>query len=101
MRQHCRSRLYVPPICWTLEHLELLGCEFSSKEVPQNERRRKSPNSDVSQVSDDGTVAVEKMDTTLGYAVRAARLLSRPCAMEGRVSAVISILAACGIEARE
>ncbi|CAH0025850.1 unnamed protein product, partial [Clonostachys rhizophaga] len=101
MRQHCRSRLYIPPIYWTSEHLKLLGCEFSSKEVPQNERRRRSPISVALQVSDDGTVAVEKMDTTLGYAVRAAGLLSRPCAMEGRVSAVISLLAACGIEQRD
>ncbi|KAF3069994.1 hypothetical protein CFAM422_006743 [Trichoderma lentiforme] len=26
LRQHCRKSLYVKPLYWTLQHLELLGC---------------------------------------------------------------------------
>jgi hypothetical protein len=72
-----------------------------SKEVPQNERKRKLPVTVELQVSDDGTAAVKKMDTTRDYAVRAATVLSKPCAIEARISAIRSILAACGIEALE
>lgn len=32
IRQHCRTRLYVPPWCWTDSHLHLLGCEFVPEE---------------------------------------------------------------------
>ncbi|KAL7953625.1 hypothetical protein V8C34DRAFT_320717 [Trichoderma compactum] len=27
-RQHCRKSLYVKPLYWTLQHLDLLGCQF-------------------------------------------------------------------------
>jgi hypothetical protein len=28
LRQHCRDRLYVQPLHWTAQHLQLLGCRF-------------------------------------------------------------------------
>lgn len=31
LRQHCRKSLYVKPLYWKLQHLELLGCQFHAK----------------------------------------------------------------------
>jgi hypothetical protein len=28
LRQHCRDRLYIQPLHWTAQHLQLLGCRF-------------------------------------------------------------------------
>lgn len=28
LRRHCRDRLYVPPLHWTAQHLQLLKCRF-------------------------------------------------------------------------
>lgn len=101
MRQHHGSRLYVLPVAWTTEHLRLLECKFLEKEVPQNERKRQLPTTVGLQVSDDSTTAVKKIDTTRDFAIRAAMILSKPCAMEARGSTIVSILAACGIKALE
>ena len=38
IRQHNRVRLYVPPLKWNMQHLELLGCRFVS-EKPRKKRR--------------------------------------------------------------
>ncbi|PTB50917.1 hypothetical protein M431DRAFT_499039 [Trichoderma harzianum CBS 226.95] len=39
LRQHCRKSLYVKPLYWKLQHLELLGCQFHAKiEKEQNAR---------------------------------------------------------------
>jgi len=36
LRQHCRDRLYVQPLHWTAQHLQLLGCRFVRRQrTPQ------------------------------------------------------------------
>jgi hypothetical protein len=36
LRQHCRDRLYVQPLHWTAQHLQLLGCRFIRRQrTPQ------------------------------------------------------------------
>lgn len=37
IRQHNRVRLYVPPLKWNMQHLELLGCRF----VPGKPRKKR------------------------------------------------------------
>jgi len=63
LRQHSQSRLYVSPIRWTFEHLELLGCRFA--------KRRRSPRNGQS-----GTKSV------------ATRSQRRHQAVESRVQAI-------------
>jgi hypothetical protein len=36
LHQHCRDRLYVQPLHWTAQHLQLLGCRFVRRQrTPQ------------------------------------------------------------------
>lgn len=36
LRQHCRDRLYIKPLHWTAQHLQLLKCRFvSCQHTPQ------------------------------------------------------------------
>lgn len=35
LRKHSRDRLYIPPLRWTAQHLNLLGCRFVRKKVPR------------------------------------------------------------------
>jgi hypothetical protein len=35
LRQHCRDRLYVQPLHWTAQHLQLLECRFVCRRTPQ------------------------------------------------------------------
>ena len=34
LREHCRARLYVRPVAWTMEQPRLLGCRFVPKDLP-------------------------------------------------------------------
>ncbi|KAK4071980.1 hypothetical protein Trihar35433_4044 [Trichoderma harzianum] len=43
LRQHCRKSVYVKPLYWTLQHLELLGCQFHAK-IAKEENARHAEN---------------------------------------------------------
>lgn len=77
--------------------MKVLGCEFFSKELPRNERR-KTPIPTGLQESGDATAVVEKTGVERDYAVLAAKLLCEPCPLEATRFAVGDILAACNIE---
>lgn len=38
LRRHCGTRLFVKPIVWTSQHLQLLDCRFETREIPQGPR---------------------------------------------------------------
>jgi hypothetical protein len=40
LRHHCRTKLFVRPIFWTSQHLQLLDCRFETKKIPQGPRSR-------------------------------------------------------------
>jgi hypothetical protein len=42
IREHCRSRLYVPPIAWTSKQPRLLGCRFVFKTLRARGQRQGS-----------------------------------------------------------
>jgi hypothetical protein len=60
LRQHCRDRLYVQPLHWTAQHLQLLGCRFVR-------RPHRSP---ASSTQVDKRPPKHEQDTDLEYAVR-------------------------------
>ncbi|KFA81337.1 hypothetical protein S40288_08311 [Stachybotrys chartarum IBT 40288] len=93
MRENYGSRLYVPPLLWTAEHVQLLGFRFLAKELP---RIRKLP--PKSQLSSDSKDVIKASVTPLDYAAHAAESLSRPCTVNARTAAVGDILAACNFE---
>ncbi|KAK3358785.1 hypothetical protein B0T25DRAFT_531157 [Lasiosphaeria hispida] len=35
LRNHSRDRLYIPPLQWTAQHLDLLGCRFVRNKAPR------------------------------------------------------------------
>ncbi|EHK26801.1 uncharacterized protein TRIVIDRAFT_62604 [Trichoderma virens Gv29-8] len=40
LRQHCRKRLYVTPLHWKLEHLDLLGCRFRARSDKKDKTKK-------------------------------------------------------------
>jgi len=62
IRQHCRDRLYVQPLHWTAQHLQLLGCRFVCRPRPTS------------------STHVNKQDTDLAYAV--GRLIGSSCIVD-------------------
>lgn len=95
IREHCRRRLYVRPLLWTLEQLILLGCEFISKTMPPGGRCKRTESAEL---DDDSPRLAKTTDAIYGHAVRAASQLCKPCALETRNSAVRQLLAACKFE---
>ena len=57
LRRHCRDRLYVQPLHWTAQHLQLLGCRFvCHRRTPQPESyglARHTPPSESEQSKED------------------------------------------------
>ncbi|KAL2753230.1 hypothetical protein ACRALDRAFT_1065430 [Sodiomyces alcalophilus JCM 7366] len=51
LREHHRTRLYVSPLKWTADHLQLLGCHFTSRPLASES----STGSDVPDASIEGT----------------------------------------------
>ncbi|QKX61151.1 uncharacterized protein TRUGW13939_08298 [Talaromyces rugulosus] len=73
LRDHCRVRLYVPPIAWTSKQLRLLNCQF----VLQDGRRTR-PAPLNSGLHDDGSSAAGGVaQRKLGRTTRAATYLTR------------------------
>jgi hypothetical protein len=93
IRAKYRSRLYVPPLLWTAEHVKLLEFRFSAEEVP---KVRKLP--PESQPSSDGKDVIKAPVTPQDYAIHAAKSLSEPCTVKARTAAVGDILAACNFK---
>jgi hypothetical protein len=83
LRQHCRSRLYVPPLHWTSDHLQLLDCRFALKRARQNKRlkprRRPATSRDAqSRLTDDVTHSQQQHQAaklTTETVIHAAHLL--------------------------
>ncbi|KAK0766536.1 hypothetical protein N5P37_000261 [Trichoderma harzianum] len=50
LRQHCRKSLYVKPLYWKLQHLELLGCQFHAK-IEKEQNARHAENAEASKDS--------------------------------------------------
>lgn len=42
LRDHCRTRLYVRPLVWTMDQPRLLGCCFVHKKLPCKLRKRRA-----------------------------------------------------------
>ncbi|KAI1157805.1 hypothetical protein F5B18DRAFT_139175 [Nemania serpens] len=49
IREHNRSRLYVRPLHWTSQHLQLLGCRFVLKKATRRQSERPCPEKDAGQ----------------------------------------------------
>ena len=60
IRQYCGSRLYVPPLHWTSDHLQLLDCRFALKRARRKgrskpRRRPAASRDDLSRLTDNVT----------------------------------------------
>jgi hypothetical protein len=84
IRQYCRSRLYVPPLHWTSDHLQLLDCRFALKRARRKGRskprqRPATSRDDQSRLTDNVTHSQRQHQaaklTTSQTAVYAANLL--------------------------
>ncbi|KAL6699460.1 hypothetical protein J3F84DRAFT_185394 [Trichoderma pleuroticola] len=53
IRQYCRERLYVMPLHWTLQHLDLLGCRFHAQ-IDKGENAFHAENAEGFQVQSQG-----------------------------------------------
>src|SRR5271155_2413016 len=83
IRQYSRSRLYVPPLHWTSDHLQFLNCRFALKRARRKERskprRRPTSRDDQSRLTDNVTHSQRQRQaaklTTSQTAIHAANLL--------------------------
>lgn len=84
IRQYCRSRLYVPPLHWTSNHLQLLDCRFALKKTrrkgrSKSRRRPATSRDDQSRLTDNVTHSERQHQaaklTTSQTAIHAANLL--------------------------
>ncbi|XTI87289.1 hypothetical protein V2W45_403133 [Cenococcum geophilum] len=74
LRRHCRDRLYVPPLRWTVQHLQLLKCRFVPRpRTPQPAsptRARLTPPSESEQSEEVSKHPPKQEDTGLQRAIR-------------------------------
>jgi hypothetical protein len=84
IRQYCRSRLYVPPLHWTSDHLQLLDCRFALKRAQRKgrskpRRRPATSRDDQSRLTDNVTHSQRQYQaaklTVSQTAIHAANLL--------------------------
>jgi hypothetical protein len=78
LRQHCRDRLYVQPLHWTAQHLQLLECQFVRRQPTPRPASSTlaglTPPSESEQSEEDSKANKHPpkhgQDTDLEYAVR-------------------------------
>ena len=74
LRQHCRDRLYVPPLRWTAQHVQLLKCRFVPRPpTPQpasSTQARLTPPSESEQAGEDSKHPLKQKDIGLRRALR-------------------------------
>ncbi|KAK3938170.1 hypothetical protein QBC46DRAFT_356047 [Diplogelasinospora grovesii] len=92
IREHCRSRLYVPPILWSSSHPRLLGCSFVAKKIRLKAKSRQEGRKEGN-VKDTAEERKQQNSETL----RAATQLYECLSLEVKKLAVRELLAACDI----
>ncbi|KAH8808219.1 hypothetical protein F5884DRAFT_857761 [Xylogone sp. PMI_703] len=103
LRQHCRTRLYVPAIGWTSDQLQLLDCRFSLKRMSPSKRSKEStlPSQKSghrnSQTQIEETYATRRQRNNLPHLASVAAYLFRPCTMEFRKSVIAELLSSHNI----
>src|SRR5271154_3538181 len=74
LRQHCRDRLYVPPLRWTAQHVQLLNCRFVPRPpTPQpasSTQARLTPPSESEQAGEDSKHPPKQKDISFQIALR-------------------------------
>ncbi|PKY05576.1 hypothetical protein P168DRAFT_317098 [Aspergillus campestris IBT 28561] len=102
LRDNCRKRLYVKPIAWTSDHLQLLRCRFNyrpARSWPKEERSKRQPlepshaQKNVEQQAERRTHESQR----LRYANNLKVLLAYPSLLGGKQSAIEEILEAYDI----
>src|SRR5579871_6785750 len=61
LRQHCHERLYVKPLNWTVQHLQLLGCRFVRHQRTPQLASSTQVNKQVSDLDNDLEDAVNEL----------------------------------------
>ena len=73
LRRHCRDRLYVPPLPWTTQHVQLLKCRFVPRPpTPQpasSTQARLTPPSESEQAGEDSKHPLKQKDIGLRRAL--------------------------------
>jgi len=97
LRRNCRSRLYVPPIIWTSEHVRLLNCEFTEKPRPGNKRDMSDSTTHSLRLSPTQCNTVTSA-TVCGerQLLLSADQLFKSCSMELKKLVVRELLVTCG-----
>jgi hypothetical protein len=96
LRRYCRDRLYVPPLRWTAQHVQLLKCRFVPRPpIPQpasSTQARLTPPSESEQTGEESKHPLKQKDIGLRRALcRLARgnsLLFKRCGLERLFEAV-------------
>jgi hypothetical protein len=74
LRRHCRDRLYVPPLRWTAQHVQLLECRFVPRprtpQLASSTQARLTPQSESKQAGEDSKHPPKQKDIALQRAIR-------------------------------
>jgi hypothetical protein len=66
LRRHCHDRLYVPPLRWTAQHVQLLKCRFVPRpRTPQPASSTQAPPSESEQAAEDSKYPPKQEDIDL------------------------------------
>lgn len=83
IHEHCHTRLYVPPIAWTLSQLKLLDCQFIAQK----------PSSKKPESATDEKGIKHHQSTQYQVTLKAAHQLRQLCSQSLKKSAVEEIFA--------
>ena len=73
LRRHCRDRLYVPPLRWTAQHVQLLNCRFVPRpptpKPASSTQARLTPPSESKQAGEESKHPLKQKDIGLRRAL--------------------------------
>ena len=73
LRRHCRDRLYVPPLRWTAQHVQLLKCRFVPRppisQPASSAQARLTPPSESEQAGEESKHPLKQKDISLRRAL--------------------------------
>lgn len=106
LQENCRSRLYVPPIAWTSDHLRFLECRFLFGKAKGGQRPPHAPSRgrfhcDSNGLDADNFAIRSQEKWRYDSAILAARQLRQRSTLSVKKSAVQDILNFCDIRRLE
>ena len=88
LREHCRARLYVRPVAWTVEQPRLLGCRFILRKLPSGPKKPSIPGEHTNR----GRVTLQDAAELHQERIRQARFLQQHGVTQGRYAPLSYLL---------